>query len=160
PGGRLVRADRAGDRRTRHLRRPQHADDRHRHLQPGTGHQRQHLPGADREVRRHPAAGDVLRWADRGRSGRAGGEGMMDVQAQTGGAAPPESVFLATAGVRSAAPLVAAADAPEAADSAALSPAEWQFASAQRAGLYAWFSRLYAYEVSEHMYRSHFSDGG
>src|SRR5690606_16811881 len=123
-------------------------------------HQRQHLPGSDREVRRHPAAGDVLRWADRGRSGRAGGEGMMDVQAQTGGAAAPEAASQATAGGRSGAPLAAAADAPEAADSAALSPAEWQFASAQRAGLYAWFSRLYAYEVSEHMYRSHFADGG
>jgi TorA-specific chaperone len=85
---------------------------------------------------------------------------MMDVQAQTGGAAPPEAVSQATAGGRSGAGLAAAPDAPEAADSAALSPAEWQFASAQRAGLYAWFSRLYAYEVSEHMYRSHFADGG
>lgn len=43
---------------------------------------------------------------------------------------------------------------------AALSPTEWQFASTQRAALYGWFSRLYAQEVSEAMYRSHFADGG
>lgn len=41
-----------------------------------------------------------------------------------------------------------------------LSPAEWQLASAQRAGLYGWFSRLYAEEVSEDMYRRHFAEGG
>ncbi len=41
-----------------------------------------------------------------------------------------------------------------------LSPEEWQFASTQRAALYGWFSRLYAQEVTEDMYRSHFADGG
>lgn len=56
-----------------------------------------------------------------------------------------------------------AATAPgtaEAADGAALSPAEWLFTSMQRAGLYGWFARLYAEEVSEPLYRSHFVDGG
>ena len=48
----------------------------------------------------------------------------------------------------------------QAAGAAALSPAEWRFASTRRAGLYAWFSRLYAQEVSENLYRSHFADGG
>lgn len=42
----------------------------------------------------------------------------------------------------------------------ALSPAEWQFAGTQRAGLYGWLSRLYAQEVSDALYRSHFADGG
>lgn len=41
-----------------------------------------------------------------------------------------------------------------------LSPEEWQFASRQRAGLYGWFARLYAEEVSEQMYLSHFANGG
>ena len=54
----------------------------------------------------------------------------------------------------------AGAAASEAGNSATLSPAEWQFASTQRAGLYGWFSRLYAEEVSEPLYRSHFADGG
>lgn len=54
----------------------------------------------------------------------------------------------------------AAPGAAEAADSAALSPADWQFAATQRAGLYGWFARLYAQEVSEEMYRSHLADGG
>ena len=54
----------------------------------------------------------------------------------------------------------AGAAASEAGNSATLSPAEWQFASTQRAGLYGWFSRLYAEEVSDEMFRSHFADGG
>ena len=54
----------------------------------------------------------------------------------------------------------AGAAASEAGNSATLSPAEWQFASTQRAGLYGWFARLYAEEVSEQMFRSHFADGG
>ena len=54
----------------------------------------------------------------------------------------------------------AAPGAAETADCAALSAAEWQFAGTQRAGLYGWFSRLYAEEVSEPLYRSHFADGG
>ena len=54
----------------------------------------------------------------------------------------------------------AAPGAAEAADGAALSPAEWQFAGTQRAGLYGWFARLYAEEVSEEMYRSHLANGG
>ena len=41
-----------------------------------------------------------------------------------------------------------------------LSPAEWRFASTQRAGLYGWFSRLYAQEVTDELFRSHFADGG
>ena len=55
---------------------------------------------------------------------------------------------------------VAAPGATEVAEGAALSPAEWQFAGTQRAGLYGWFARLYAEEVSEPLYRSHFADGG
>ena len=55
---------------------------------------------------------------------------------------------------------LAAPGAAEIADCAALSAAEWQFAGTQRAGLYGWFSRLYAEEVSEPLYRSHFADGG
>lgn len=42
----------------------------------------------------------------------------------------------------------------------ALSPAEWQLASTQRAQLYASFSLLYAHEVSEQLYRSHFAGDG
>ena len=38
------------------------------------------------------------------------------------------------------------------------SPAK--IAATQRAGLYGWFVRLYAEEVSEPLYRSHFADGG
>ena len=53
----------------------------------------------------------------------------------------------------------AGAAASEAANSATLSPAEWQFASTQRAGLYGWFSALYALEVSEDMFRTHFANG-
>ena len=41
-----------------------------------------------------------------------------------------------------------------------LSPAEWQFASTQRAGLYGWFARLYAQEVTDELFRSHFAEGG
>lgn len=40
-----------------------------------------------------------------------------------------------------------------------LSPEEWQFASTQRAGLYGWFARLYAKEVSEDLYRAHLAEG-
>lgn len=40
-----------------------------------------------------------------------------------------------------------------------LSPEEWQFASTQRAGLYGWFARLHANEVSEDLYRAHFAEG-
>ena len=88
---------------------------------------------------------------------------MMGTNAQGGaagaaGAAEPASE--PAVGAPSGAPPGAATDTREAADSAALSPAEWQFASRQRAGLYGWFSRLYAQEVSEEMYRSHFADGG
>ena len=54
----------------------------------------------------------------------------------------------------------AAPGAADVADGAALSAAEWQFAGTQRAGLYGWFARLYAEEVSEPLYRSHFADGG
>ena len=54
----------------------------------------------------------------------------------------------------------AAPGAADVADGAALSPAEWQFAGTQRAGLYGWFARLYAEEVSEPLYRSHFAGGG
>jgi len=54
----------------------------------------------------------------------------------------------------------AAPGAADVADGAALCPSEWQFAATQRAGLYGWFVRLYAEEVSEPLYRSHFADGG
>ena len=54
----------------------------------------------------------------------------------------------------------AAPGAADVADGAALCPSEWQFAATQRAGLYGWFARLYAQEVSEEMFRSHFADGG
>ncbi|MFU2488340.1 molecular chaperone TorD [Thauera sp. WH-1] len=50
-------------------------------------------------------------------------------------------------------------DVPGATDSVALSAAEWQFASMQRAGLYGWFCRLYAQEVPEDVYRAHFAEG-
>ncbi len=40
-----------------------------------------------------------------------------------------------------------------------IAPAEWQFASAQRACLYGWFSALYAEEVPESMFQRHFSTG-
>jgi TorA-specific chaperone len=84
----------------------------------------------------------------------------MSTNAQDRQAAAAEAVPRVSAETPSAAALGAARDVGEAADSAALSPAEWQFASTQRAGLYGWFSRLYAEEVSDEMFRSHFADGG
>ncbi|MBV2263400.1 MAG: molecular chaperone TorD [Thauera sp.] len=54
----------------------------------------------------------------------------------------------------------AARDVGGSADSMPLSTEDWQFASTQRAGLYGWFSRLYAEEVSDEMFRRHFADGG
>ena len=84
----------------------------------------------------------------------------MSTNAQDRQAAAAEAVPRVSAETPSAAALGAARDGCEAADSAALSPAEWQFASTQRAGLYGWFSRLYAEEVSDEMFRSHFADGG
>lgn len=66
----------------------------------------------------------------------------------------------ASAEGHSAAALGATLNVRGAADPAPLSPAEWQFASTQRAGLYGWFARLYAQEVSDELYRSHFADGG
>ena len=36
---------------------------------------------------------------------------------------------------------------------------EWQLASAQRGRLYGWFSALYALEVSEEMFHTHFANG-
>ncbi len=88
----------------------------------------------------------------------------MDQNAQDGAVATPEAMSRPAAGALSAtaagALSGAAPGAAETADAAALSPAEWQFASAQRAGLYGWFARLYAQEVSEEMFHSHFTDGG
>ena len=88
----------------------------------------------------------------------------MDQNAQDGAVATPEAMSRPAAGALSAtaagALSGAAPGAAEVADAAALSPAEWQFASTQRAGLYGWFARLYAQEVSEEMFRSHFADGG
>jgi|APTNR8051073442_1049403.scaffolds.fasta_scaffold10436_4 TorA-specific chaperone len=96
----------------------------------------------------------------------------MDKHPQDGAAAAPEATPRSAAGALPAAAAGALAataagalsgaapGATETADAAALSPAEWQFASAQRAGLYGWFARLYAQEVSEEMFRSHFTDGG
>ena len=84
----------------------------------------------------------------------------MSGPAQAGADAAPQGTSNAPTGTH---PEVAPGTAPgaaDAADSAALSPAEWQFASTQRAGLYGWFARLYAQEVSEDMYRSHLADGG
>ena len=96
----------------------------------------------------------------------------MDKHPQDGAVATPEATPRSAAGALSAAAAGALAataagalsgaapGAAEVADAAALSPAEWQFASTQRAGLYGWFSRLYAEEVSDEMFRSHFADGG
>jgi TorA-specific chaperone len=88
---------------------------------------------------------------------------MMDKHPQTGATAAPEAMSRSAAGALSATAAGtlsgAAPGAAEVADVAALSPAEWQFASTQRAALYGWFSRLYAQEVSEEMFRSHFADG-
>ena len=41
----------------------------------------------------------------------------------------------------------------------AIDAAEWALASAERSRLYGWFSALYAKEVSEDMYRTHFAEG-
>ena len=41
----------------------------------------------------------------------------------------------------------------------ALERTEWQLASAQRSRLYGWFSALYALEVSEETFRTHFANG-
>ena len=96
----------------------------------------------------------------------------MGKHPQDGAAATPEAMPGSAAGALPAAAAGALAataagalsgaapGAAEVADAAALSPAEWQFASTQRAGLYGWFSRLYAEEVSDEMFRSHFTDGG
>ena len=84
----------------------------------------------------------------------------MGTNAQDRHAAAAEAVPRVSAETPSAAALGAARDVCESADAVALSAAEWQFASAQRAGLYGWFARLYAQEVSEDMFRSHFADGG
>ena len=96
----------------------------------------------------------------------------MGKHPQDGAAATPEAMPGSAAGALPAAAAGALAataagalsgaapGAAEVADAAALSPAEWQFASTQRAGLYGWFARLYAQEVSEEMFRSHFADGG
>ena len=96
----------------------------------------------------------------------------MGKHPQDGAAATPEAMPGSAAGALPAAAAGALAataagalsgaapGAAEVADAAALSPAEWQFASTQRAGLYGWFARLYAQEVSEEMFRSHFTDGG
>ena len=96
----------------------------------------------------------------------------MDKHAQDGAGAAPEAMPRPAAGALPAAAAGALAataagalsgvapGAAETADAAALSAAEWQFASTQRAGLYGWFARLYAQEVSEGMFRSHFTDGG
>ncbi|MFP5402459.1 MAG: molecular chaperone TorD [Gammaproteobacteria bacterium] len=82
----------------------------------------------------------------------------MGTNAQGRAVGAPEAASEPAVGALSAAPLGTAPDT--AADSTALSPAEWEFTSRQRAGLYGWFSRLYAQEVSEAMFRSHFADGG
>ena len=96
----------------------------------------------------------------------------MGKHPQDGAAATPEAMPGSAAGALPAAAAGALAataagalsgaapGAAEVADAAALSPAEWQFASTQRAGLYGWFARLNAQEVSEEMFRSHFADGG
>ena len=96
----------------------------------------------------------------------------MGKHPQDGAAATPEAMPGSAAGALPAAAAGALAataagalsgaapGAAEVADAAALSPAEWQFASTQRAGLYGWFARLYAEEVSEEMYRSHLANGG
>ena len=96
----------------------------------------------------------------------------MDKHSQDGAAATPEAMPRSAAGALSATAAEALAAtaagtlsgaAPgvaETADAAALSPEEWQFASTQRAGLYGWFARLYAQEVSQQMFESHFADGG
>lgn len=84
----------------------------------------------------------------------------MTKHAQSGAAAAPEATPAAAAGTPSGVALGTAPGAVEATDSTALSPAEWHFAATQRAGLYGWFSHLYAQEVSEALYRSHFADGG
>jgi TorA-specific chaperone len=83
----------------------------------------------------------------------------MSTNAQDRQAAAAEAAPRVSAETPSAAAPGAARDVGESADAAALSPAEWQFASTQRAGLYGWFSRLYAEEVSDEMFRSHFADG-
>lgn len=82
---------------------------------------------------------------------------MISAHAQVAVAAATEAAPQTATGVRSGTPL---GTAPDVADSEALSPAQWQFASAQRAALYGWFSRLYAQEVSKDLYLSHFADGG
>lgn len=74
--------------------------------------------------------------------------------------AAAEAAPRASAETQSAAAPGAARDVGGSADSVPLSHEEWQFAGTQRAGLYGWFSRLYAEEVSEPLYRSHFADGG
>ena len=84
----------------------------------------------------------------------------MGKNAQDRHAAATEAAPRVSAETQSAGALGAARDVCEPTDSPALSPAEWQFASTQRAGLYGWFARLYAQEVSEEMFRSHFADGG
>jgi len=87
----------------------------------------------------------------------------MTKHAQSGAAAAPEARPEATPAAAAGTPSgVALGTAPGAVatDAAALSPAEWHFAATQRAGLYGWFSHLYAQEVSEALYRSHFADGG
>ena len=84
----------------------------------------------------------------------------MGKNAQDRHAAATEAAPRVSAETQPAGALGAARDVCEPTDSPALSPAEWQFASTQRAGLYGWFSRLYAEEVSEPLYRSHFADGG
>ena len=84
----------------------------------------------------------------------------MGKNAQDRHAAATEAAPRVSAETQPAGALGAARDVCEPTDSPALSPAEWQFASTQRAGLYGWFARLYAEEVSEQMFRSHFADGG
>ena len=84
----------------------------------------------------------------------------MGTNAQDRRAAAAEAAPRVSAETPSAAVLGAARDVCESTDSVALSPAEWQFASTQRAGLYGWFARLYAQEVSEDMFRSPLADGG
>ena len=74
--------------------------------------------------------------------------------------AAAEAAPRASAETQSAAAPGAARDVGGSADSVPLSHEEWQFAGTQRAGLYGWLARLYAEEVSEPLYRSHFADGG
>ena len=76
----------------------------------------------------------------------------MSMDAQAGAATRPD----ATTGAVSPAPLGAAGDCTS---PAPLLSAEWLLACTQRAGLYGGFSRLYAEEVSEALYREHFADG-